>query len=65
MKVYFQKRDRAGQKQQNWNRFTVTIKINKNEANQKRQKEQDKPYADTHTTRCSRGNAHQSMTIFC
>lgn len=27
MKVYFQKEDKTGQKQQNWNRFTVTIKM--------------------------------------
>ena len=64
MKVYFQKRDKTGQKQQNWNRFTVTMKIKKNEAYQKRKKNQNKPYTDTHITKYSTGNAHPSMKIF-
>lgn len=40
------------------------MKIKKNEAYKKRKKKQNKPYIDTHITRYSTGNAHQSMKIF-
>ena len=40
------------------------MKIKKNEVYQKRKKNQNKPYTDTHITRYSTGNAHPSMKIF-